>query len=458
MIINKRTTSKIILYSIANYIHTVINAISNIFVSNILGPTYNGVISYYNAILTNVDQVVFSTFRSSVEREVPQIENGEQKIKYAQQAQVLNFYSSLFFSVFFLFFGLFETTPFMRTSAYMVSFFSFFRSTSDFYRIWNKSLNRISLVSTIMIITSMLIPVFAILFSYWFSLHGFWIGRIILQIVTLSCFIIISKEFFKLCKPDFSIIKKLLISGGEIVMFSLFVSGIQTMDKYFVKSAMGIEQLGFYAIGSMIFTMLMLIPYSITGAVYPRFVGMVNDNLEPQVRKFSIYIEILCVFAAVIVYQIIPFLIKSFMPLYEKSILIVRILLIAFVSYSSVQLKYIDIIRKKNMKQLIFNVAIAFILGILLYVFIYKYFASIENFAWGTSLCFFMLSLGVNFSWARTYHYGFRRNVLLAFFSIIPTLMLVPLFIPTLSGINAILIIFCSSVLIYLIRIKIVHL
>lgn len=428
MKLSKGTFKDIALYSVANYLHTAINAVSNIFVSNILGPVNNGAISYYNAINTNIDQVVFGTFRSSIERDVPQIEGTEAKRIYTQQAFLLNLYSSFFFTFFFFAFGLFSNEPIMKLSGFMMAGFTLVRCTSDFYRIWNKALNKISTVSWIMIITSCLIPIFAILFSYWFGLYGFWSGRIILQIITFVCFIVISKEIFKFCKLDWVVLRKILISGGEIVAFSLFVTSIQTMDKYFVKSAMGLEQLGYYAIGSMIFTMLMLIPFSITGAVYPRFVGMVKDNLEGKIKVYSIYIELLCIIIAFLAFFALPYFFKWFMPAYGNSVPIAKILLVAFVSYSSVQLRYIDIIRKKNMKALISRSAFAFFMGLVLFFAILKFAPTTENFAWGTTICFVFLSLGVNWAWASTYGHNKKDTCLLLFLSVIPIIVLLPLF------------------------------
>jgi O-antigen/teichoic acid export membrane protein len=456
MLVSKKTANNIALYSIANYLHTAINAVSNIFVSNILGPTYNGVISYYNAINTNVDQVVFSTFRSSVERDVPQIEGAEQKFKYAQQAFVLNFISAVLFSLFFVIYGLQTTDHVMSMSAYMMAVFNLVRCYSDFYRVWNKSLNKIPLVSIIMIITSLLIPVFAVLFSYLFSIEGFWIGRILLQAITLFCFLFVSKEFFRLCKPNFSVLKQIFVSGGEIVIFALFVSGIQTMDKYFVKGALGLEALGYYAIGSMVFMMLMLVPSSVTGAVYPRFVGMVHENLKDKIKKYSIYIELLCVLVALIVYIIIPYLIEWFMPKYVNSIGVVRILLIAFVSYASVQLRYIDIIRKKNMKQLITRALVAFVIGLLCFIIVSRTDSNMSVYAWVTSLCFVFLGVGVNLAWGKTYDYCLGKRLYLVLIALFPAVCMIPMFVTSLTFLTAMAITVAICAMYYGIRIKII--
>lgn len=427
MKVSKGTARNILLYSVANYLHTGINAVANIFVSNILGPVNNGIISYYNAITTNINNVVYGTFRSAVEREIPQIEEYEEKKHFAQRSFVISFISALLCSSLFVIFGSFSINPTMRFCSYMVAVLSLVSCLSDFYRIWVKSLNRIPQVSIVMIITSLLIPVFAILFSYWFQLKGFWIGRILLQVVTLGCFVFASKELFKFVPIEKAFLKKIFISGGEIVLFGLFTTGITTMDRFFVKGSLGLEQLGYYAIGAMVFTMLMLVPTSITGAVYPKFVGMVYQDLKEQVKKYSIYIDIMCLVVSYIVYFSIPFIIKWVMPAYLPSIPIIQVLLVAFVVYASTQLRYMDIIRKKKMRTLIFYAGLAFLLGIIVFFLISKFSSSIIPFAWGTNACFIFLSIGVNLAWGHIY-YDNNKFLLLIIIALCPVIALLPLF------------------------------
>lgn len=454
---NKETFKQVASYSIANYFYIAINAVSNIFVSNILGPVNNGVISYFNAINTNIDQVIYSTFRSSVERTVPQLDEYKKKLEYAQQACTLNLYASIFFSLFFIVIGVMAENFLMRVSACMIALLNITRSFADYYRIWIRSQNKISTVAIIMMITALLIPIFTILFSYFFNLYGFWIGRIVITCFSLGCFVYGSNEVLKIVPLKRQFLKKILIDGGEIVVFSFFISGIQTMDKYFIKATIGLEPLGYYAVGTMVFTMLLMVPSSVIGAVYPKFVGIVNKDLNSLVCKYSILIEMACILIALIVYSIMPFLIKCAMPKYILSIPIARILLIAFVSYSSVQLRYIDVIRQKRMPVLIKWTSIAFILSILMFIVTAKLTYNINYFAWCVSACFIVLSAAVNVSWSIVNKYHFVKRFDLFFLSFVPAFVMLPLYLELdiLTLIAMISIIFVS---VYLLRYKIIKL
>ena len=128
--------------------------------------------------------------------------------------------------------------------------------------------------------------------------------------------------------------------------FSLFTTGITTIDRFFMKGAwfrttwiLCDRSNGIYYVD--------VGAYFITGAVYPKFVGMVNQDLKDRVKQYSFYIEIMCLIVSYIVYFTIPYLIKWVMPEYLPSIPIIQVLIVAFVVYASTQLRYMDIIRKK---------------------------------------------------------------------------------------------------------------
>lgn len=423
----------IVSYSIANYLYTAINAVSNIFVSNILGPSANGIISYFNAINSNVDKVVYSTLRSSLERNVPQIATLDEKKRFANHVYTINLYCCIIVSTCFLFYGWYIEEPITKSSAYFMAAFNFIHGFSEFYRTWNRALNKIRMISIIMILVALLIPLFAIYFSKKWGLTGFWSGRVSLQIVALVVFLFFTKEIVHISKLDFSITKKLVASGAEIVVFSFFTSGLQTMDKYFVKGMIGLEDLGYYSVGSMAFTMLMLIPHSVTGAIYPKFLSIVNTNLTDKIRKYSFYIQTICLIIAIAIFYLIPYLISRAMPKYIESIPVIRIFLIAFVSYSSVQLQYIDIIRKKRMKVLIKRTLFVFIVAVCVFILLSFFQPSIETYAWCNVLGFLFLSLSITRSWHIVNNYSLAKPIVDYANVFVPIIVLLPLY---LSDIN----------------------
>jgi O-antigen/teichoic acid export membrane protein len=447
MNIKKNAAKKIAIYAIGNYLYTVMNSIANIFTSRILGPTSTGAINYFNAITTNVDSVIYGTIRSSVEREVPQIEEKENKRIFAENSFSLNFHISIIISIIYFSIGIFSDDNLIKYSAFYVSILNIIKCLSDFYRIWNKSLNRIEAVSWVMIITSLILPILIIFCSTRLGLKGFWIGRIILQLISLFLYYYLYKSLFKIIKIDIKFILSIIKSGGGIVLFSLFVSLFQTIDKFIIKETLGLEQLGYYSIGTMVFTMLMLIPSSIIGAIYPQFVGLGEKYLKPQILKYSLGIEVLSIICCLITAIFTPIFIKFILPQYMRSIPIVYIFFMAFVCYSSVQLKYIDIIRKKKIKLLIQSSSLSLFITLFLFLFSSTYITSLSSIAWISVIGFLLLSLSVNVSWCIIYKIKGWHFIWIIFSTFIPLIILSPLY---LLQISIIYFIFISLVLLFI--------
>ena len=180
----KKTFKDIAYYSFATYLYTAFNSVSNLFISKILGPTSLGVINYFNAIDSNVNNVLYGTVRSAVEREVPQIKDPEEKAVYIEKSLTLNFILLLLVSFVYLTIAIFSEDNLIRYSASTVAVLNLIKGGTDFYKSWHKSLDHIRSVSLVMIFSALLIPVFVILFSHVWGLEGFWYGRIVVQGLT----------------------------------------------------------------------------------------------------------------------------------------------------------------------------------------------------------------------------------------------------------------------------------
>lgn len=426
----KKTFKDIAYYSFATYLYTAFNSVSNLFISKILGPTSLGVINYFNAIDSNVNNVLYGTVRSAVEREVPQIKDPEEKAVYIEKSLTLNFILLLLVSFVYLTIAIFSEDNLIRYSASTVAVLNLIKGGTDFYKSWHKSLDHIRSVSLVMIFSALLIPVFVILFSHVWGLEGFWYGRIVVQGLTFIVYFYLLHFVFTLKKISLEFIVYVLKSGGIPVLFSLIVSLFQTMDKFVIKEVLGLEVLGFYSLGAMVFSMLMLIPTSVTGAIFPKFMGMAGMSLKENIVKYSLVVEYLCFICCIIAIGLIPVLIEQFLNQYLPSIPIIKVLLIAFLTYSSVQLKYIDIIRNKKMRILIISSAIC--LFVTLSCFAYLFFNGTDNIisiAWISVLGFTLLSFTLNLSWGMVYNFPKLKMLWLLFSTFIPLLVISPFYI-----------------------------
>ena len=387
-------------YMIATYIYIGMNAISNIFVSKILGPSVLGAISYFNAIDNNLNSYVLGIIRSSIEREIPQMDEEVMKKKFGETAFTLNLLLISIFSIVYLIISLFAEQPIMKQCALWVCALSYFKGLYDYCRIWHKANFNIIQVSSLMLISALAIPPIVLVLAYYFTYHGFWLGRLI--IVLISLVLLVSwMPRIHLRRPNLMFVKYILASGGPIIIFGLIQTVYQTLDKYIINCKDGLEQLGYYSIGAMVFNMMLLLPQSFVGAIFPRFVARKNDNLKSKVDMASTVIQLICVMISCIGIIITPHVIGWFLPKYMESIPVINTFFIGFVAYSSCQLKYVDLIRTHKIKTLLFFCFIPFVITVLLFVYYAFSEYGIREMALLTSLNFFLLSTAVNYAWCK---------------------------------------------------------
>lgn len=388
------------LYMIANYMYIGINAISNIFVSKILGPHIQGAISYFNAIDNNLNTFVLGIIRSSVEREIPQIKEQSLKDRYGETAFTLNLFIVFLISAIYLVVYFYIDVTIMKNCALWLAMLNLIKGIYDYCRIWHKANLHISHISYLMIFSSLILPIIVLGFSFYYSYHGFWFGRIL--IILLSMILLIRwMPYFKLRIPTLGFIKHVVSSGGPIIFFGLIQTIFLSMDKYIINHKNGLEQLGFYSIGAMIFNMMLLLPQSFVGAIYPRFIAKQDENLKKRVERISILVQALCFLISCIGIVITPIFINWILPMYKDSIPIIKTFFFGFVAYSSSQIKYIDLIRIKMVKTLINYSFFSLIFGVIFFVYYIMSSYSIRYMALITSLNFFFLSTAINYAWCK---------------------------------------------------------
>lgn len=401
---------EISLYMIANYAYVGLNAISNIFVSNLLGPTVLGAISYFNAIDSNLNSFVLGIIRSSVEREIPQLKEEKKKREFGESAFTLNLIFIVLFSILYLIISIFSEQPIMQDCALWLCSLSFVKGLYDFCRIWHKANFNITQVSTIMLISALVTPPTILASSYLFNYNGFWLGRIV--IVLISLFIILRwMPRIHLRKPSIKFVKFILVSGGPIILFGLIQTVYQTLDKYILNNKLGLEELGYYSIGAMAFTMMLLLPQSFVGAIFPRFVARKDEDLRSMVSKYSYYLQLMAVFLSTVGIIVLPPLIRLWLPQYLPSIPVLNTFFLGFVAYSSCQLKYIDLIRTKYIKELLAFCIVPFVISLFLFVIFENSSYGICEMALLTSFNFFMLSTGVNIAWCKVNKLGLLESI-----------------------------------------------
>lgn len=382
-----------ILYSFGNYIFRFSSVITNIVVNNILGVTMAGAISYINAIDQNVD-LLYSPIRAALERELPRLRknNTLEATIFAETSFLLNYILILVGSIIYLFIYLASNNEYVKYAALFFIFLNVVKALAALLRIYHKSLFNFKHISITLLVIAIIQPVIIIPLVNIYDYNGFFIGRIIIFSIT---FLILIKFLIYVPKIKFNIelkiVKHIYIIGFPLVLYSIISILIITVDKFFIEKYLSLEDLGFYSIGTMAFQVLLLLPTSIYGAYYPKFMTKEGEQQKKILIISKIVKTVMLPFIAiawVLIHPMINIVLPEFLPGTKAA----KILFIAFYFAGTYQMYYMDLIRKRKLMKVNLYAGAVVIISIPVFWFATNYGNGIEWVALTTTLSFFLLS------------------------------------------------------------------
>jgi len=383
-----------ILYTGGNYFFRISLLISNLISSNILGPSITGVITYINAIDQNLN-IAYSTLRSSIERETPKL-NANGSIKESNKfishsfffSYILFFLGSIYYSILYLT----SNDKYIKITCLFFIFINFLKALSDLLRIYHKSLSNFSSITLTLFIVSLLQPLIVLYMVNEYLYVGFLWTRIILYGISVILFVILLKKYPKL-NIDFDInyFKKIFLTGLPIVIFGLIMTLIMTIDKFFIRTSLGDSMLGYYSIGALIFQVLLVLPESLYGSYFPKFITYKGDQIE-QIDKLSSIIRVIILPAIFITWVFIPIFINIFLPKFITGILAAKILILSVYFAASYQMYYYEIVRLNKYKNLIIGSIVLLTFSCIIYTISNYFLNTIEEYAFLNVLIFLFFS------------------------------------------------------------------
>lgn len=382
-----------LLFSFGNYIFQFSSVITNIVVNNILGVTMAGAISYINAIDRNID-LLYSPIRAALERELPRLRNKnnlDAKI-FAESSFLFSYVLILLGSMIYLFIYLSVENEYIKYAAFFFVFLNVFKALSALLRIYHKSLFNFKYISVTLLITAIIQPLVVIPLVYIYDYNGFFIARIFIFIITvlilIKLLIYVPKIKFNI---EFKILKHIYIIGFPLVLYSIISILVITIDKIFIEKYLSLEELGFYSVGTMTFNVLLLLPTSIYGTYYPKFMTKEGNQQKNILIITKIVKTIMIPFIAVSWILIDPML-NLVLPEFIQGSKAAKILFIAFYFSGTYQMYYMDLIRKKKLMKVNLYSGIVVMVSIPAFWLATNYGDNIEWVALTTTLIFFLLS------------------------------------------------------------------
>ena len=383
-----------LLFSLGNYVFQFSSVITNVFINNLLGVNAAGAISYLNAIDRNVD-LLYSPIRSALERELPRLRSKntlEAKI-FAESSFLFSYILILFGSIIYLSIYLASHNEYIKYAALFFIFLNIVKALAALIRVYHKSLFNFKYISITLLVVAVLQPIVIIPLVDIYNFNGFFIGRIIIFTVTflilIQLLVYVPKFNFKI---EFNILKQIYIIGLPLVLYSIISVLIVTIDKFFIEKYLSLEELGFYSVGTMIFNILLLLPTSIYGTYYPKFMTQEGDQIKNILIITKIVKTIMVAFIAVSCILIHPML-NLVLPDFIQGTKAAKILFIAFYFSGTYQMYYMDLIRRRKLMKVNLYSGIVVIISIPVFWLATNYGNKIEWVALTTTLIFFLISI-----------------------------------------------------------------
>ena len=198
---------------------------------------------------------------------------------------------------------------------------------------------------------------------------------------------------------DKAILKSSFMSGMPLMINSLVWTAVASVDKFVIIFFMDDEALGIYSIAQLGFSIMVLVPQSMSQVFYIKIsseFGRTGDKMElvRLCNKYTMINSFCTSVVCVMGYYMLPVLVRLIMPKYADGIVAAQIILIGVAIYGSTIL-YGNIFSVLRMnKDLLWTSIMLCVFNVVLSAGLVLGFGrKIENVAWGTSLSYVLFSV-----------------------------------------------------------------
>ncbi len=227
---------------------------------------------------------------------------------------------------------IFQWMNFSRSLALSALFF--FQILHTYALIYVRSFRAFFKLSMVYLITAiLLIPIFFAIKKW--SLDGMIWGRAFGFLVPSVVGLYFFKDYFK-GKYNGELIKPMIKIGFPILVSTIFMSLLNTIDRYIIMGCLSLKELGVYTVSIMSITAISFLPKIASTMLYPKMsfiLGETNDEkkLFPLVKQMIIVNTLATGVIAIILYFIFPIIIENYLPKYVLGIKSMKIILLACV-------------------------------------------------------------------------------------------------------------------------------
>ena len=327
-------------YSIAAYSGQFLNVASAILVRRLLEPPQMGALTVAQTLYSYLDLSHLGA-RYALDKEVPMSEEGKHNIILKETFEIAMFFYALTlfitFSIMTLKYGLSKITiTYLLLEIASVPFF-----VVNFKKAFLRAKQEIGAMRFFAffypLVFSSLRIILLKLLGYWGYVAGYIVGNYIFYIVFSKKYPV--KLKIKLFKINYNFYH---LKIGFPMFLNAVVSVIAaTLDRWIVFNFYGEKILGIYSATIMISSFMTLFPNTLSEVIFPKLLTKLKYDRRSFVSYFNKIILlsfIIVLFAAIISYIVVPYVIRFFIPKYAAATLASQIIVFQapFIMISSI--------------------------------------------------------------------------------------------------------------------------
>ncbi|MDA2923044.1 hypothetical protein MYX65_00055 [Acidobacteria bacterium AH-259-L09] len=278
------------LYTFANSWAAGLALIASIAARTLVVPAAFGASAYVRSICTYLGSYN-GVYRNAIDREVPSYRaqgKSESVDSVLEVSYTLLFLSVLLESAVLGGIALVVQDLFLRLAFFTMAVVNFFDSLAIADKITLKATVRFRALAAVQLIGSVPQATVLIIFSWLWGFYGYFLALAAAAAIRLA----ISRFFLKqgwraylFGALEWSIVRDVLSVGTGIALLTLTRQLALTLDRFFVVGFLSLTDLGYYSLGSSMVSTLFLLPNSISGAFFPRMMGLFSTGQLNQVRN-----------------------------------------------------------------------------------------------------------------------------------------------------------------------------
>lgn len=341
--IKNEKLKNIFMYSGSVYFAQFFKGIASIFSKNVLGPFLTGQFAYLNLIYTYMLYGHLG-IRFAIDKNLPYIYNNcsSQEIKNYENKSITSiFLLETFFAICgIIFFKIYyDKNPLIPNYLIYITFISsIFFSLNEIYKVIYRAEEKIKNISQYSLYYYIILSVVQIISVYFYRLEGLVYGILITNFLFyLVYFYIINKENLVI-EFDLKFILSMIKEGFPLFINGLAVFTLLNIDRWFIIKYFEVEKLGYYSVATMFFSMLLILPNTISEVLFPGLLKNIQviskeKYVDDLFKNISILTKVFYIIISIGI-LLIPMFIKIFMPQYILSIKIIQILIASIFSFA----------------------------------------------------------------------------------------------------------------------------